>query len=807
MERFKANSKAPAVTEAVQHCKRLVLSENLARLVLRSEAAVNQWRHEVLDHRHDGSLDAVQAMETPENFRLTEIAEWACKAVPGLRSTLTRQQLQVEGQVSHDLSRPDAAAAYANLLESEFGQYTAFLADLTTRQTASEEELKKLAAEDKEELRRVAEAQLLGTVSNDSQETTNQNSVRGGWCRMHHIVVADLPVKVMPLITAYVRRFAAERSLPLDSVATLVLGDFSGKPFVSKETLTSLQSFVANCDLPCLFFVPAVTPRTGVARVGHLPEAEEGSLSQSDDAGEAVVVALPSSTPVIGTGGTIAQPTKKRRAQLQSRRREFRAALAPSTVLDEDFSLHFDCSRNGKVSCSGFSLEPVSTDTWLSKTCIASGSAGPFPRPSLVVATSKTAAVTARATGVVKQVAPGEASFADRSQKGPLAYQKLFESVIDGLTTSSQKKSSLVVVALEGGVADDGLGVLKAGQSKGQFPVGYLYLERHDHLKGIARARLMSEISELLVSKALTVPGFTPGRNSNQKSKVNVSEEARLFSEGLKVLKLDTEARLVVPSDSDVASSHASASVFSTLATIREKTEKFKVQVGAGDSADAAVTFKSKELFQQRHTVAQVLGFDFCKGLKLLVHSSGCALYNETDSELVVGAKGPTPLIGYGAMSVITSAESEKFGGRKMQWTLTSATAASKVLMLRAGDASCAQSVGSVLEDLKYSPDRPDVALYGHDGSTTANRQLMLKARLPMLAVAGENPTASQVTLANAGLLVQKPSSPKLKLVRVLQAAESPAAPACYLMPRQQSTLFWLCAEKLALAPREVLCL
>ncbi|CAJ1387755.1 unnamed protein product, partial [Effrenium voratum] len=242
-----ANSKAPAVTEAVQHCKRLVLSENLARLVLRSEAAVNQWRHEVLDHRHDGSLDAVQAMETPENFRLTEIAEWACKAVPGLRSTLTRQQLQVEGQVSHDLSRPDAAAAYANLLESEFGQYTAFLADLTTRQTASEEELKKLAAEDKEELRRVAEAQLLGTVSNDSQETTNQNSVRGGWCRMHHIVVADLPVKVMPLITAYVRRFAAERSLPLDSVATLVLGDFSGKPFVSKETLTSLQSFVANC--------------------------------------------------------------------------------------------------------------------------------------------------------------------------------------------------------------------------------------------------------------------------------------------------------------------------------------------------------------------------------------------------------------------------------------------------------------------------------------------------------------------------------------------------------------------------------
>ncbi|CAJ1352025.1 unnamed protein product [Effrenium voratum] len=690
MERFKANSKAPAVTEAVQHCKRLVLSENLARLVLRSEAAVNQWRHEVLDHRHDGSLDAVQAMETPENFRLTEIAEWACKAVPGLRSILTRQQLQVEGQVSHDLSRPDAAAAYANLLESEFGQYTAFLADLTTRQTASEEELKKLAAEDKEELRRVAEAQLLGTVSNDSQETTNQNSVRGGWCRMHHIVVADLPVKVMPLITAYVRRFAAERSLPLDSVATLVLGDFSGKPFVSKETLTSLQSFVANCDLPCLFFVPAVTPRTGVARVGHLPEAEEGSLSQSDDAGE---------------------------------------------------------------------------------------------------------------------VAPGEASFADRSQKGPLAYQKLFESVIDGLTTSSQKKSSLVVVALEGGVADDGLGVLKAGQSKGQFPVGYLYLERHDHLKGIARARLMSEISELLVSKALTVPGFTPGRNSNQKSKVNVSEEARLFSEGLKVLKLDTEARLVVPSDSDVASSHASASVFSTLATIREKTEKFKVQVGAGDSADAAVTFKSKELFQQRHTVAQVLGFDFCKGLKLLVHSSGCALYNETDSELVVGAKGPTPLIGYGAMSVITSAESEKFGGRKMQWTLTSATAASKVLMLRAGDASCAQSVGSVLEDLKYSPDRPDVALYGHDGSTTANRQLMLKARLPMLAVAGENPTASQVTLANAGLLVQKPSSPKLKLVRVLQAAESPAAPACYLMPRQQSTLFWLCAEKLALAPREVLCL
>ena len=141
-----------------------------------------------------------------------------------------------------------------------------------------------------------------------------------------------------------------------------------------------------------------------------------------------------------------------------------------------------------------------------------------------------------------------------------------------------------------------------------------------------------------------------------------MSEEARLFSEGLKVLKLDTEARLVVPSDSDVASSHASASVFSTLATIREKTEKFKVQVGAGDSADAAVTFKSKELFQQRHTVAQVLGFDFCKGLKLLVHSSGCALYNETDSELVVGAKGPTPLIGYGAMSVITSAESEKFG-------------------------------------------------------------------------------------------------------------------------------------------------
>ena len=133
----------------------------------------------MLDHRHDGSLDAVQAMETPENFRLTEIAasllhlgqifglllfwipaevklfagfnalkEWACKAVPGLRSILTRQQLQVEGQVSHDLSRPDAAAAYANLLESEFGQYTAFLADLTTRQTASEEELKKLAAED-----------------------------------------------------------------------------------------------------------------------------------------------------------------------------------------------------------------------------------------------------------------------------------------------------------------------------------------------------------------------------------------------------------------------------------------------------------------------------------------------------------------------------------------------------------------------------------------------------------------------------------------------------------------------------------
>ena len=113
------------------------------KLVLDGTSAMTQdlWRKEVAENRHNGSLDSLYEMELAESFKITGIKDFAQQQIPGLQAILTREQLTLEGKISRNLNRPDAADSYAQLLESEYAQYAKFLADVTERNTASEEEI------------------------------------------------------------------------------------------------------------------------------------------------------------------------------------------------------------------------------------------------------------------------------------------------------------------------------------------------------------------------------------------------------------------------------------------------------------------------------------------------------------------------------------------------------------------------------------------------------------------------------------------------------------------------------------------
>lgn len=83
------------------------------------------------------------------------------------------------------------------------------------------------------------------------------------------------------------------------------------------------------------------------------------------------------------------------------------------------------------------------------------------------------------------------------------------------------------------------------------------------------QVRMLSEVQALLRSEAIKVPGYTVPKE-DPASRVDVAKESQEFGSTLRFLKVAADGALIVPSDSEVSSTHSSAAVFKCLHDIRK---------------------------------------------------------------------------------------------------------------------------------------------------------------------------------------------------------------------------------------------
>lgn len=106
-------------------------------------------------------------------------------------------------------------------------------------------------------------AHLFGVSDDGDEAQVDQNAVRGGLARCHVMPSADLPVRGPLLAQQFLRRWCAERNLNGESVASLVICDYSGKSKLGAAHVTNVATFFANLAWPKLVFPPDVTGQAG----------------------------------------------------------------------------------------------------------------------------------------------------------------------------------------------------------------------------------------------------------------------------------------------------------------------------------------------------------------------------------------------------------------------------------------------------------------------------------------------------------------------------------------------------------------
>lgn len=222
------------------------------------------WRREVDEGRHNASLEAMYTHDLQEDWTIRNNArESLCTLIPGLRSLLMNEMLQLEASVSADATRPNSAASFHTMVEAEWKSYQSFFGDLAQRFNQSIEAQKAKEAQNQKELKGNALAHLFGVSDDGDEAQVDQNAVRGGLARCHVMPSADLPVRGPLLAQQFLRRWCAERNLNGESVASLVICDYSGKSKLGAAHVTNVATFFANLAWPKLVFPPDVTGQAG----------------------------------------------------------------------------------------------------------------------------------------------------------------------------------------------------------------------------------------------------------------------------------------------------------------------------------------------------------------------------------------------------------------------------------------------------------------------------------------------------------------------------------------------------------------
>ena len=242
-----------------------VLSETIAKHILDGKPKVLEiWRREVDEGRHNASLEAMYTHDLKEDWTIRNNArESLCTLIPGLRSLLMNEMLQLEASVSADATRPNSAAGFHTMVEAEWKSYQSFFSNLAQRFNQSIETQKAKEAQNQKELKGNALAHLFGVSDDGDEAQMDQNAVRGGLARCHVMPSSDLPVRGPLLAQQFLRRWCAERNLNGESVASLVICDYSGKSKLGAAHVTNVATFFANLEWPKLVFPPDVTGQAG----------------------------------------------------------------------------------------------------------------------------------------------------------------------------------------------------------------------------------------------------------------------------------------------------------------------------------------------------------------------------------------------------------------------------------------------------------------------------------------------------------------------------------------------------------------
>ena len=153
---------------------------------------------------------------------------------------------------------------FLELLQQERDSYLKFFARMSEALSLSAEKAKAQATEQQAALQQVSSTWLTGTVQAGCEpDTLNQNLCRHGCGRMHVFSKTELSEKLPSLFNAAVRRMCAEESLPVDSVATLMICDMASSTSTSVDTRREMSALFKLMPCPKLVFHSAVFSEGG----------------------------------------------------------------------------------------------------------------------------------------------------------------------------------------------------------------------------------------------------------------------------------------------------------------------------------------------------------------------------------------------------------------------------------------------------------------------------------------------------------------------------------------------------------------
>ena len=141
---------------------------------------------------------------------------------------------------------------FLELLQQERDSYLKFFARMSEALSLSAEKAKAQATEQQAALQQVSSTWLTGTVQAGCEpDTLNQNLCRHGCGRMHVFSKTELSEKLPSL-------FNAEESLPVESVATLMMCDMASSTSTSVDTRREMSALFKLMPCPKLVFHSAV---------------------------------------------------------------------------------------------------------------------------------------------------------------------------------------------------------------------------------------------------------------------------------------------------------------------------------------------------------------------------------------------------------------------------------------------------------------------------------------------------------------------------------------------------------------------